>query len=62
MKINFLTIGFSVVFAALILAGCKKATENPENSTSMNAIQISDYGVTANGDSIKTYTLTNKTG
>jgi len=62
MKINFLTIGFSVVFAALILAGCKKATENPENSTSMNAIQISDYGVTANGDSIKTYTLTNKNG
>ena len=58
--INYL--GFALL-TALLFVGCKKENQSEKSqSTQMENIQVSDYGVTAKGDSIKKYTLTNKNG
>ena len=58
--INYL--GFALL-TALLFVGCKKGNQSEKSqSTQMENIQVSDYGVTAKGDSIKKYTLTNKNG
>ncbi|MCY0970443.1 aldose epimerase family protein [Chryseobacterium wangxinyae] len=52
-----------ILFAVLCIFGCnKKETNQKTQSEKMDRISVSDYGVTAKGDSIKKYTLTNKNG
>jgi len=58
-------IGGSLLFLLTVLCifGCnKKETNQKAQSENMKNIQVSDYGVTAKGDSVKKYTLTNKNG
>lgn len=55
-------LGFALL-TALLFVGCKKENQSEKSqSTQMENIQVSDYGVTAKGDSIRKYTLTNKNG
>ncbi|WP_434981584.1 aldose epimerase family protein [Daejeonia sp. YH14] len=62
MKKQGFTIAFALL-AALLTFSCKKNEVRPGNSSeNMKNIQISDYGVTSKGDSIRKYTLTNKNG
>lgn len=52
-----------ILLAVLCIFGCnKKENNNKTHSENMENVQVSDYGVTAKGDSIKKYTLTNKNG
>jgi len=52
-----------ILLAVLCIFGCnKKEKNNKKNSDTMENVQVSDYGVTAKGDSIKKYTLSNKNG
>jgi aldose 1-epimerase len=58
-------IGVSVFIFLTVLCifGCnKKENNNKTHSDHMENVQVSDYGVTAKGDSVKQYTLTNKNG
>ena len=50
---------FMVAFAVW---SCSKKEENQKTNSMENTIEVSDYGITKNGDSIKTYTLKNKNG
>lgn len=57
------SINLIILFAVLCIFGCnKKENQSKTHSEPMENIQVSDYGVTAKGDSIKKYTLTNKNG
>jgi aldose 1-epimerase len=52
-----------ILLAVLCIFGCnKKENNNKTHSENMENVQVSGYGVTAKGDSIKKYTLTNKNG
>lgn len=52
-----------ILFAVLCIFGCnKKETNHKTQSEKMDRITVSDYGVTAKGDSIKKYTLINRNG
>ena len=57
------SINLIILFTVLCIFGCnKKENQSKTHSESMENIQVSDYGVTSKGDSIKKYTLTNKNG
>lgn len=52
-----------IFLTVLCIFGCnKKENNNKTHSDHMENVQVSDYGVTAKGDSVKQYTLTNKNG
>jgi aldose 1-epimerase len=52
-----------IFLTVLCIFGCnKKENNNKNHSDHMENVQVSDYGVTAKGDSVKQYTLTNKNG
>ncbi|RZJ27667.1 MAG: galactose-1-epimerase, partial [Chryseobacterium sp.] len=52
-----------IIVAFLSIFGCNKTENNNQpQKENMENIQVSDYGVTAKGDSIKKFTLTNKNG
>jgi aldose 1-epimerase len=52
-----------IFLTVLCILGCnKKENNNKTHSDHMENVQVSDYGVTAKGDSVKQYTLTNKNG
>lgn len=52
-----------ILLAVLCIFGCNKKENQPKTHPEhMENIKISDYGVTAKGDSIKKFTLTNKNG
>ena len=52
-----------IIIALLCIFGCnKKENNNQPQKENMENVQVSDYGVTAKGDSIKKYILTNKNG
>ncbi len=61
-KILILKSAF-VIGAALLMTACKeKKTSQQKSFTNMEQIKVSDFGITAKGDSVKQYTLTNKNG
>lgn len=64
MKSNllFLKSAFVIAFALFTIACKEKKSSHQQLSTSMEQIKVSDFGVTAKGDSVKEYTLTNKNG
>lgn len=51
-----------IIVALLCIFGCAKKETQKTHSDTMENIQVSDYGVTSAGDSIRKYTLTNKNG
>jgi aldose 1-epimerase len=52
-----------IFLTVLCIFGCnKKENNNKTHSDHMENVQVSDYGVTAKGDSVKQYALTNKNG
>lgn len=58
-----ISINLIILFAVLCIFGCnKKENQSKNQKQAMENIQISEYGVTSKGDSVKKYTLTNKNG
>lgn len=60
MKISGLKLQI-ILFTILSIFSCSKK-DSKINKEKMENIQISDYGMTVKGDSVKKYTLTNKNG